>query len=517
MTRVLYLLVLGSLLSGIFAQPAEYWFEEGRLELEKALKLENFNKNKAKNVVFFLGDGMSLPTVTAARIFKGQNAGASGEEDYLSWETFPHFGLAKTYNTDAQVPDSAGTATAFLNGAKTKSGIVGLDDNTNYYDCASAAGNELDSILKIGRNAGKSVGIVTTARITHATPSCAYAHSAARGWECDSDIPFAERACKDIALQFLENVDIQVAMGGGREKFMRVNQIDPEWGSPGERLDGRDLIQEWVDAKSQLGTAKYVWEQTGFDAINAADTDYLLGLFSETHMEYHNHTDGAGEPTLAEMTEKAIQILQKNPNGFILLVEAGRIDHGHHGGRATRALTDTLALHEAVLMSKSMTSDQDTLTVLTADHSHVMAITGYPSRGNPILGLVDNEGVNDKGTDQLPFTTIIYANGPGGYETMDSYIATGNRPDVTNVDTASKDYRQQAIIPLSSETHGGDDVGIWADGPHAHLFHSTHEQHYIMHLMKYASCLDGNMDGHCISSTAKRDYSSGNVLRKRRF
>lgn len=90
----LYYIYYGDL-SNIFITAAEYWFEEGRLELEKALKLENFNKNKAKNVVLFLGDGMSLPTVTAARIFKGQIAGASGEEDYLSWETFPHFGLAK--------------------------------------------------------------------------------------------------------------------------------------------------------------------------------------------------------------------------------------------------------------------------------------------------------------------------------------------------------------------------------------------------------------------------------------
>ncbi|XP_072014273.1 alkaline phosphatase, tissue-nonspecific isozyme-like [Amphiura filiformis] len=490
-------------------RPAEYWFQEAQLTLQNALKQEKLNTNVARNLIIFLGDGMSLPTVTAARILKGQNNGQPGEEGFLSWETFPHFGLSKTYNTDAQVPDSAGTATAFLCGAKTKSGVVGLDDNALYGSCATAAGNEVESILKLGRNAGKSVGIVTTARLTHATPSAAYAHTPARGWECDWDVwPPGERDCKDIAVQFLENFDIQVALGGGREKFLKNSQTDPEEGT-GERSDNRDLTEEWVAARSQLGTAKYVWEKTGFDAIDPANVDYLLGLFNPSHMEYHTHPDIAGEPTLAEMTQKAIQILQKNPYGFVLLVEAGRIDHSHHSTRAGRALYDTLALDEAVTMAQSETDSQETLTVVTADHSHTMAIAGYPARGNPILGKS-----GEAGTDQLPYTTLIYANGPGGEETMDSYILLGDRPDVTNVDTAGDSYRQQAIVPKSSETHGGDDVGIWANGPLSHLFHSTHEQHYIMHVMAYAACIDVDK-AHC--SPKKKFGSVAEMLRDLRF
>ncbi|XP_072013014.1 alkaline phosphatase, tissue-nonspecific isozyme-like [Amphiura filiformis] len=436
---------------------------------------------------------MSIPTVTAARILKGQQNFQTGEEGYLSWETFPHAGLSKTYNTDHQVPDSAGTATAYLGGAKTKKGLIGVDDNTRRGDCASSVGNEIDSILTIARKAGKSVGLITTARITHATPSALYAHVPERDWEADSDIPVAESACKDIALQFLENDDIQVALGGGRKKFTPNTKKDPESKKYGQRKDGRDLIAEWVTAKSQLGKAEYVWNQTRFDEVDPEKVDYLLGLFSDSHMQYDIHPDVAGEPSLAEMTHKAILILQKNPKGFFLLVEGGRIDHAHHEGFAALALTDTIAMDAAVTMAKQMTDDQDTLTIVTADHSHTMTISGYPTRGNPILGIVDAglaPGSPGLGDDNLPYTTLSYANGPGGVETRLAFEQTGNRPVITNVDTASDTYLQQALVPLKYETHGGDDVGIWADGPMAHLFHSVHEQHYIMHVMAYAACLD---------------------------
>src|SRR5690606_13375103 len=134
-----------------------------------------------------------------------------------------------------------------------------------------------------------------------------------------------------------------------------------------------------------------------------------------SHMRYNadRELDAAGEPTLAEMTEKAIKVLQKNPNGFYLMVEAGRIDHAHHAGNAYRALDDTIALSEAVAMAKALTNDEDTLIIVTADHSHVFTIGGYPDRGNPILGKSAVNGVPQRDALGLPYTTLSYANGPG--------------------------------------------------------------------------------------------------------
>ena len=117
----------------------------------------------------------------------------------------------------------------------------------------------------------------------------------------------------------------------------------------------------------------------------------------------------SGEPSLAEMTVKAIEVLRHNPNGFFLMVESGRIDHAHHVNNAKRALVDTLALDEAVSAALSMTDASNSLLVVTSDHSHVFTFGGFPKRGNHILGT--DSKVSD--VDSLPYTSLLYANGPG--------------------------------------------------------------------------------------------------------
>ncbi|XP_019625110.1 PREDICTED: uncharacterized protein LOC109470587 [Branchiostoma belcheri] len=479
----------------------EYWSDMARASLAAALRLQTLNTNVAKNVVLFLGDGMGVSTVTTARILKGQKAGNPGEEAVLAMDSLPYTAMSKTYNIDAQVPDSAGTATAFLCGVKAESGVVGVDGKTRYGNCSSSKGREVESIIVHAERAGKSTGIVTTARVTHATPAAAYAHSAARGWEADSDLTAEARDnnCTDIAYQLVEEApDIEVIMGGGRRMFTPRSMADPESGS-GDRDDGVDLIQRWQDGKS--GTARYVWNGTDFRDVDPDSTDYLLGLFERSHMKYSadRTSDPAEEPTIADMTRKAIQILQKNPNGFFLLVEGGRIDHGHHGATAVKALEDTVAFDDAVQVAKDMLSTSDSLIVVTADHSHTLAFAGYPDRGHPIFGKnVYRYSTPDNDWDGLPYTTLLYGNGAGyGLEETtrgnDTHVT---RQNITDVNTADKEYRQQSAVPLRSETHAGEDVIIMADGPMAHLFHGVQEQHYIAHVMMYAACL-GEYTDHC--------------------
>ena len=125
------------------------------------------------------------------------------------------------------------------------------------------------------------------------------------------------------------------------------------------------------------------------------------------------------------MTTMAIDRLQQNDKGFVLMVEGGRIDHAHHDGMRPRALEDTLAFDAAIKTALDKTKREDTLIVVTADHSHTMTINGYPKRGNPILGLaVDVDGEVMKGGDGNPYTTLSYANGPGGV-----FPAACRRPD----------------------------------------------------------------------------------------
>ncbi|KAF4523183.1 hypothetical protein B566_EDAN002441, partial [Ephemera danica] len=165
-----------------------------------------------------------------------------------------------------------------------------------------------------------------------------YAHSASRYWEDDSKItPNARKTCKDIARQLVEDDpgrNINVLLGGGRRHWLPKVANDPEAvKEEGRRLDGRNLIEDWLrDKKKRNIRAQYVWNKGQFDAVDPASVDHLLGLFSYTHLDFEADRDQSdnGDPSLANMTRKAIEILQKNPHGFFLFIEGKKIFTIHH-------------------------------------------------------------------------------------------------------------------------------------------------------------------------------------------
>jgi alkaline phosphatase len=503
----------------------DWWFRAGAA----AANARASRTAHARNVIVFLGDGMSITTITAARIYEGQRKGGSGEENRLSFEDFPATALSRTYETDFQTPDSAGTMTAIMSGVKTRAGVIGVDQAATRGDCASGRGNETVSALELAAVAGQSTGVVTTTRITHATPAATYGHIADRDWEADTEIPGRQRGpdCVDLARQLVEfpfGHGIDVALGGGRTEFMPADQRDPEYPDlAGKRLDGRDLIAAW---RKRDGAA-YVWNETQLKAIDPAKTTHLLGLFEPEHMNYETERakDPAGEPSLSEMTRTALSILRKNPKGFFLMVEGGRIDHGHHAGNAYRALTETIEFSHAVQAAVDMTRADDTLILVTADHSHTLTFAGYPARGNPILGKVRGSSGEGTPSDRLavdatgrPYATLSYANGPGYAGASDRQpegakryphnptgysAAKDGRPALADVDTEAPDYEQESTMPLSSETHSGEDVAVFARGPGSDAVRGSLEQNALFHVIAAASdtirgelCKIGSCDAH---------------------
>ena len=490
------------------AQLESDWYVNGQQTVEQARQqVINNTPGAAKNIILFVGDGMGISTVTAARILAGQQQGQSGEEYQLSFEKMPFAGLVKTYNTNQQTPDSAGTATALLTGVKTKAGVLSVAEDVARGDCAASLERQLTTALELAEGLGKSTGIISTARITHATPAATYAKVPERGWEYSAPDGCTDIAAQMVALSAGDGIDL--ALGGGRRSFLPESVTDLE-GATGRRADGRNLVEEWQERYNDgVTNAAYIEDQSGFDALDINATDKLLGLFNASHMQYEadRANDVAGEPSLSEMTAKGLQFLQKNDGGYFLLVESGRIDHGHHAGSAYNALNDAVEFAEAIQIAMDNTNPEDTLIVVTADHSHVMTIAGYPTRGNPILGKVignDSHGepqeMPELAADGLPYTTIAYGNGLGfaelGEET-DADVRYGlpgeaGRQDLSNVDTTSPGFHQEALVPLGSETHGGEDVGVWARGPGAHLVSGTNEQSLLFHVMARAGGLLGD-------------------------
>lgn len=493
-------------------ETAAWWFRSGAAQAAIASAQAQANGQRAKNVIVFLGDGMSLPTIAAAHIRAGERLGVDGESHRLSFEQFPFSALSRTYETDQQTPDSAGTMTAIMTGVKTRAGFIGIAQQPDRQDCVGARGHELLTMLELASAAGMSTGAVTTTRITHATPAATYGHLPERNWEVDAELPPAAIAagCRDLARQLVDfpaASGLTVAMGGGRTEFLPATASDPEYPARhGQRRDGRDLIAAW---KVRHPQGVFVWNEAQLKAIDPARTPQLLGLFEPSHMQYEHERpgDAGGEPSLAEMTTRAIAVLQRNPHGFFLMVEGGRIDHALHAGNAYRALDETISFSDAVQAALAHTDPANTLIVVTADHSHTMTFAGYPQRGNPILGKVvgrtssyDEHGGTAFAHDATgkPYTTLGFASGPGYSGASDSQpegskhyphrprsfapIQHG-RPDLSAVDTTDPAYLQEATVPLADETHGGEDVAIFAHGPGAAAFHGELEQNAIFHII----------------------------------
>ncbi|KAJ8914775.1 hypothetical protein NQ315_013278 [Exocentrus adspersus] len=498
----------------ILKQDKEFWLKVGEDTLMKNIQdEENARKIKqAKNIIILIGDGMGISTITSARIYKGQQEfGTSGEEHELVFDKFPNSALVKTYNVDMQVPDSAGTATALFSGVKTRYRAIGVDVNCNsstfnkeVYEAA-----KIESIMTWAQEANKDTGIVTTTRITHATPAATYAHANYRYWECDSELPPDVKSnVKDIARQLIEDApgrNFKVILGGGQQHLGHTL----EYTDVCTRNDGLNLTNTWIEDHSN---SSYVFA-TNNGELNTVtdDTEYLLGIFSPDHMPYElvRNKGPTGAPSLTEMTRKALQILKKGQNGFVLMVEGGLIDQAHHKNYARLAMAEAAEFDKAVELAVNETGPE-TLIIVTADHSHSFTMEGYSKRGNDILGFTEEAGEANR-----PFLTLAYANGPG----FDYHygINTSNNTfpwrDVRDDENRLNDTHYQHIGAFKSRdgTHGGEDVAVFAKGPHANLIRGVVEQNYIAHLISYSGCFGPH--AHLNENCSKQNTNAASVLR----
>ncbi|WP_047395316.1 alkaline phosphatase [Chitinibacter sp. ZOR0017] len=439
-----------------------------------------------KNVIFFLGDGMGMTTLTAARIY------AVGEDGELTIDTLPETAFVKTFSNDAQVTDSAPSMAAYMTGVKMNNEVISMSQDTLAKDpnkdltsnCGSSNGKPVTTLLEIAKAAGLATGVVTTTRITHATPAATYAHVCHRDAENDIAAQLVPGDDKSgFNRQLLDGVD--VVFGGGSQFFKPT-------AAGGKRADGRDLIAEMKANAYSIASNK-----AEFDQLDPKTAKKMFGLFSSSHMSYDLDRDPAKEPSLADMTVKAIQGLQKNSKGMFLMVEGGRIDHALHETTAKKALQDTVAFDNAIKaaiaeVKKTDPELKNTLIVVTADHDHTLVLNGYAARtgksaaGNPgVLGLVRNysDGSLAKDDDGMPYTIIGFGTGENRVNDSRSKFAA-----LTDEAVFANSYHQEAVIQtaVGAETHGGNNVFLGAIGKNADSFAGVIDNTKVFSLIRSA-------------------------------
>ena len=455
---------------------------------------ENPATASPKNVIFFLGDGMGMTTMTATRIY------SVGEDGELTMDTLPETAFVKTFSNDAQVTDSAPSLAAYMTGVKMNNEVISMSTNTVAVppvldangnllgnNCGSSNGTSVTTLAEIAKKQGLSVGVVTTTRVTHATPAATYAHICHR--DLENDIAAAMVPGGTGFNSALSKTGLDVVLGGGSQFFKTK-------AAGGKRADGRDLITEM-----KTNGYTYTSNASELNAVDPLQTSRLFGLFTSSHMSYDLDRAATSEPSIAEMTTKAMDVLSNNNSkGYFLMVEGGRIDHALHDTTAKKALQDTVAFDNAIkaAIDKARVNDpnlQNTTIVVTADHDHTLVLNGYAKRTGKttasvpgVLGLVLNyvTGVATNDADGKPYTIIGFGNGENRVNGARSTV-----PSLDDTTVSGNTYHHEAAIPTNagSETHGGTDVFLGAIGKGADNFHGTIENIKVFDLVRTASGL----------------------------
>ena len=393
------------------------------------------SREPRRSAVLFIGDGMGPAYVTATRLARGGSAGG------LHLDDLPYTALVRTYAADGPVTDSAAAATAMACGAKTVNGVLGQDRTAVY---RTKDGAKLEPIAIWAARRGMTVGVVTTARVTHATPAAFYAS--------DNDRDH-ERAIARAAIAS----PLDLLLGGGREFFLPGPKVadDPGWAAS----DGEDLR---AAARGRGWTV--VETAADLRAVASLRGKKILGLFAGSHLPFEAEGRAApGEtpaapgrirPTIVEMTGWALGVLKARGRPFFLMVEGGRIDHAGHANWARTLVDETAAFDEAVGTAVSLLDPKTTLVLVTADHeTGGLAINGYPEEKDGIWSTVrPQEG-------EKPYPVLTFTSGPGARQATQGPLG----PD---------DARPSGFV-LTDAAHTGVDVALYGWGVGAEQVHGT--------------------------------------------
>jgi len=421
------------------------------------------------NVILMIPDGFGPASITMARDYLRWRDGTSE----LPYDSL-HVGSARTFSSDSRITDSAAGGTALATGFKTYNGAIAVDTSKR----------PVGTLLEGAERRGMATGLVVTSRLTHATPAVFSAH-----------VPDRDQENK-IAQQQL-NQNIEVLLGGGKRHFL------PESASNSERNDERNLLNEA--------------EKNGYQVVETADglaqvdDGPLLGVFSGGHMAYEIDRPPS-QPSLAQMTDTAIDALSEKEEGYFLMVEGSRIDHAGHANDAAAHLHDILAFNDAVETALNAAQNSNTLVVIVSDHETGGLTLGRNRDGNGIYAwhpseLADVEASSAAIADSIQTIRRSDADPSTVKERIEGTIARltdvsdpSNKRvrRLTDVEgtyslgkTVSPVVNHEALVGWTSHAHTAVDVSLYAYGPGANRFIGNHDNTSVARML--ADLMDVNL------------------------
>jgi alkaline phosphatase len=377
---------------------------------------------KPFGIVLFIGEGLTPDRIAATRLYAG------GANAHLAVESLPAVAMLSNYSQDFAVPDEAAAATTLATGVKVNNRSLGVGPNDR----------QLTSILDLARKRGRAIGLITNGRLTDPTVAAFYATG---------------KAGADIAQQLAGEKKIDIVLGGGGSKFL------PE-AKGGERTDGRDLVLEMRRNGFEIVRTKAELEN-----IPQWRRPQLLGLFSDGEMAFGNEiAAGSEQPTLADMTRRAIELLQWNPGGYLLIIDAGLMRTAARENHGERTLAETVELDQAIAIARNYTGENSTILVTGNFGIGGLSLNGFPFRRDSGVALL---GVNSSGEPAL-----TWASGPNGVETRNPLPGSDPEGPAPPAEAPVSRGEQEPAAAYAPEARNTvDDVLAVGRGPGTELLH----------------------------------------------
>ena len=369
-------------------------------------------------VIVFVSDGMLARHLTVARLYEG------GAEHRLALDSFPHTALVANSARDFAVPDAAAAATALATGVRVNHRNVAFDHR----------GQPLRTLLEIAKAQGRAVGLVTNAQLTDPAPAAFYAHTP-NALDTDS-----------IAAQLADSAHLDVVLGGGSRNFLPA-------GEKGQRKDSRDLL-----AEMQRKGCEMVWTKADLENAATYREQGIAGVFTPGAMAFSDEIEsGSQQPSLADMVRRAIEFLQVNGKGYLLIVDAGLVSEAAVRNQGERTINETLAMDRAIATAVKYAGNESLIVAVGKHGVGGLTLNGYPLR--------QDHGVALLGTTASGYPSLTWATGPNGPP------ATGNEP---------------AAFQTASALNTAEDVIAAAKGPGAEKFHGFLDNTAIFDLLRDA-------------------------------